>query len=295
MKSSLILGAILIAALPLTSTHAADAPPAKTTPAAAKPATTPVSAPAAPAPATDPKDVKDLKVTTPEKPASAFQLRVGIPAWASGISGDVGLKGVSGHVDVPFTSLLDHLDSIAPLSVDATYGKWGFHLDGQYVKLSEKFSPETFLLQSGTIEMEQAFANFNLSYKVVSTGPFSVDAFAGGRFNYMSLQGTLVSAKPKLLPSLDMGGDTSWVDPVLGINARVQVLKPVALIFTGDVGGFGVGSDLTYQALGGTEIQIARHFYTQIGYRYIHTDYSSGGAKYDVDMSGPEMQFGFNF
>ncbi len=235
----------------------------------------------------DPKDFKEVKLTKAEKMGSPWEFRMGIPAWASGISGTTGLKGVTGHVDVPFTALLDHLDAIAPLSLDARYGKWGVHVDGQYVKLSEQFHPDRFLLESGTVEMEQAFVNFDLNYRVVDTAPFTVEAFAGGRFNYMSLNGTLESARPRLVSDKNMGGDTDWCDPILGVNAKVQVSKPLSLIFTGDVGGFGVGSHLTYQLLGGVQIQVARNLYSQVAYRLIHTDYSSGGASYNVDMSGP--------
>jgi hypothetical protein len=63
----------------------------------------------------------------------------------------------------------------------------------------------------------------------------------------------------------------------------------------GDVGGFGVNSHITYQFYGGGELQIARHFYMDLGYRYLYTDYASGGFTYNVDMKGPEITFGGNF
>jgi hypothetical protein len=248
------------------------------------------------APSSDPKNLESISApqssTASESP---FKFRVGIPAWASGVSGDVGVRGVSGHFDVPFSSLFNHLDAIAPLSMDASYGKWGVHLDGQYVKLSENFSTQGTLFESGTLEMEQAFANFNINYRVVDSAPFTLVALVGARYNYLSLHGTLQSARPRLIENQDESGNVSWADPILGLNAKVQVAKPVALVFTGDVGGFGAASDLTYQLFGGAEVQLTRCFYTRTGYRYIYTDYSQGGSTYKMEMSGPEMEFGFNF
>ncbi len=85
------------------------------------------------------------------------------------------------------------------------------------------------------------------------------------------------------------------VDPIIGINASVQIAKPWALVFRGDVGGFGVGSNLNYQLFGATEVQVTRHFHIQTGYRYLYTDYSSGENSYKIDMSGPQIEFWLDF
>jgi hypothetical protein len=54
-----------------------------------------------------------------------------------------------------------------------------------------------------------------------------------------------------------------------------------------DIGGFGVGSELTWQAYGGLGWQVNRSLSTEIGYRYMDIDYDGGhGAKYNLAMSG---------
>ena len=67
------------------------------------------------------------------------------------------------------------------------------------------------------------------------------------------------------------------------------------MFLKGDIGGFGVSSDLTWTVYGGFEFQIARHFYTDIGCRYFGTDYKSGSFKYDVSLIGPQIELGVNF
>jgi hypothetical protein len=211
------------------------------------------------------------------------------------MSGDIGVRSTVGHIDVPFSSLWKNLDAIAPGSADVQYGKFGFHVDGQYAKLATNLNPKGRLIQSGTVELEQAFANFSVSYRVVDDGTFTVDPYIGGRFTYYRLHGVLESAHPRLFPSIDETGSTDWTDPVIGVSARAHVYKPFSVFFTGDVGGFGVASHLTGQAYGGGEVQITRCFYMDLGYRYIYDNYSSSRAEYKINMYGPQITFGLNF
>jgi hypothetical protein len=60
----------------------------------------------------------------------------------------------------------------------------------------------------------------------------------------------------------------------------------------GDAGGFGVGSQLTYQIYGGVGKEFKQKFDVLLGYRHLYVDYKNGGFLYDVHMSG--LQAGFN-
>jgi len=244
--------------------------------------------------ANDPKEITPELSQTPPA-ASPFQFDIGIPAWASAINGTVGIKGVSGTVNETFTSLWDHMDWVAPLAADVRYQKWGFHLDGQIVQLSETLNTRDILYLSGTVKMQQAFANFNVNYQVLDTERWKVNTSFGGRYNYLSLSGNLQSRFPALLPNKDETGSTSWVDPILGVDATVHVYKPLSLEMLGDVGGFGVGSHITYQFYGGAKVQMTRNLHMDVGYRYLYTNYSESGNTYNVDMKGPQLSFGANF
>jgi opacity protein-like surface antigen len=242
-------------------------------------------------------DPKEITPVLAEKPVSAspFQFDIGLPTWASGISGVTGVKGVQGNVSQSFSSIWHHLDYVIPLTMDLRYQKWGFHVDGQIVQLSQTFDTRGVLYLSNNLRMQQAFANFDLDYRVLDTDRWQVDPYIGGRYNYFSLAGDLQSRFPRIIPNFDETGSTSWVDPILGINAKVHVYKPFSLLMLGDVGGFGVGSHITYQFYGAGELQLTRNMFMDLGYRYLDTDYSSGGFTYDVDMKGPQITMGANF
>ena len=62
-----------------------------------------------------------------------------------------------------------------------------------------------------------------------------------------------------------------------------------------DIGGFGVGSDLTYQLLAGVNWQFARSVSAKAGYRYLYQDYRNNGFVWDMTASGFYFGAGFRF
>ncbi len=242
-------------------------------------------------------DPKEITPVVAEKPVSSnpFSFDVSIPTWASAINGVTGVKGVTGNVNQSFSSIWDHLDYVVPLAFDVRYQKFGFHVDGQIVQLAQTFNTRGLLFLSGTLKMQQAFCNFDLDYRVLDTDRWQIDPYIGGRYNYLSLSGNLNSRFPKVIPNFNANGSTSWVDPILGLNTKAHIYKPFSLIMLGDVGGFGVASHITYQFYGAGEVQLAKHVYMDLGYRYLYTNYNSGGFTYNVDMKGPELTIGGNF
>jgi hypothetical protein len=92
-------------------------------------------------------------------------------------------------------------------------------------------------------------------------------------------------------------GSVDWVDPFIGARLR-QVLAPGQnLTLRGDVGGFDVGSEFTWQVLATYDFQLCvTDRYTldgYLGYRALSVDYSQGSGnnryEFDVLMQGPVM------
>jgi len=84
-------------------------------------------------------------------------------------------------------------------------------------------------------------------------------------------------------------GALEWVDPFVGLRVRHQLAPGKELQFLGDVGGFGVGSDLTWQLFGGYSFDFAvwqTTLHGLVGYRALAVDYSQDGAasKNSVDL-----------
>ena len=85
------------------------------------------------------------------------------------------------------------------------------------------------------------------------------------------------------------------------IVARIksQPEQKFAYQLRGEIGGFGIGSDLAWQIQAYAGYRFSPLFEMTGGYRIISLDYENGRGTdrfmYDVDTSGPVIRFGFNF
>ncbi len=100
--------------------------------------------------------------------------------------------------------------------------------------------------------------------------------------------GTALTAA-MIATSIARADTIQWVDPVLGFRVRHQFTPNQQVFVRGDVGGFGLGSQISWQAVGAysyawqfTGYQIA----ALIGFRALGVDY--------VSPSGGIDAFGFN-
>ena len=87
----------------------------------------------------------------------------------------------------------------------------------------------------------------------------------------------------------------SWVDPIVGARARYNFSDRFYAIARADVGGFGVGSDITWQAYGAIGYQLTAHTTLELGYRHLYVDYADGNFSYDISTSGVQMAIGYRF
>ena len=72
-------------------------------------------------------------------------------------------------------------------------------------------------------------------------------------------------------------------------------LKKFSFDVMGDVGGFDVGSELTWQALPMLNWHFSKWGSIQAGYRWLFTDYSQGSGssqfRYNILTQGPQVGF----
>ncbi|HYZ73774.1 MAG TPA: hypothetical protein VE641_11890 [Chthoniobacterales bacterium] len=86
-----------------------------------------------------------------------------------------------------------------------------------------------------------------------------------------------------------------WFDPYIGVRARYNLSNAFYLTTKADVGGFGIGSDVTTQVSAGLGCQITRNVFSEVSFRYLYDDYDSGGLIYRVSTYGPELTLGLTF
>jgi hypothetical protein len=131
----------------------------------------------------------------------------------------------------------------------------------------------------------------------------AVDIYGGGRVWWQQIEASLALTAGLTIGDLTIsrgravadGGTVSWVDPFIGARLRHRFTPSTELVLKGDVGGFGVGSSFSWQAVGTINWDFARTermvWTALVGYRALSADYSRGAGatlyEYDIVMHGP--------
>ena len=97
-------------------------------------------------------------------------------------------------------------------------------------------------------------------------------------------------------------GDLEWVDPVVGLRVRHQIAPGKNLRLEGDIGGFGAGSEFSWQAVGVYSFMtqcLGMPLRADLGYRALYVDFSENGRfgenGLNVIQHGPLMGVTFNW
>jgi opacity protein-like surface antigen len=276
----------------------------------------------------------DISKETPAPPPQAWcetpeklEIRIGVPGWLAGVSGDVGVKGVVSDIDVRFDQLFRHLTHVpVALSADIRYQRWEFFGDGQYMEVGDSATLPGLLFTDATAHMKVGGAGAFAGYRLINCDKAWLTLFAGARYTHLEGDLSLVNngdARLVILRrllgirnKLDFSASTGWVDPVIGARGKVKIWKATSLYAEGDVGGFDANSgsayeihregrtimrdsvdssDWSYQLQGGLEFQISRWFWAQAGWRYLKYDFVKSGFTNKIDLNGPFIQSGINF
>jgi len=203
--------------------------------------------------------------------------------WAASIDGDLTVRGIKVDVEASFSDIAENLDGALMFHFEGLYKEhWGFFADLMYIRLNpdDESTPHGDI----SIDYEQTLAEMGGYYRY-TTGDHSVDGLGGLR--YTSLKGDL--GLPAPLPDVDQRKD--WLDPFFGARWIWRLTDKWDLRLRGDIGGFGIGSDLTWNAYGLIAFKPWKHVGFGGGYRALYQDYSTGSGShrfsYDATMYGP--------
>ncbi len=211
---------------------------------------------------------------------SGWRIRTAVYGWGTALDGDVTLRGNKAPADASFADLLDKLDFAFMGAAEVSNGEWGLLADVFYAELSVGNARGN---RSFSSEFSQFIGNFVITHNLIEDEETRLDIYAGARVN--SLDASL-DIQTNFIGTFSGSDDKSWVDPIIG--ARIQQELPNAFFvrMAGDIGGFGVSSDSTWQALAGLGYHLNDSSSVLLGYRGIGTDYQDGEFGYDVISHG---------
>lgn len=267
--------------------------------------------------------------STPEAAADRWRFQLTPYAWLPEMKGSATVRGMKQPVSLSLCDLfplVDEFDVIVPLQVEARHGRWKLWLDVQYMKMHDRLRQSIskqvgpiIVTANGTVNvnMRMLLTEFGVDYELFKlplgqdqARKLRFDVRAGGRYIYMksevgiAIQGAAqIGPGDVLVPigglARDSGGGREWIEPLVGAGVTLDINERLKLMARGDIGGFGLGSDLTWQVVGGVEWELCDWAAIFAGYRLLDIDFQEGSGQskfaFNVQMRGPYLAVIFRF
>jgi hypothetical protein len=260
------------------------------------------------------------QLAEPAPPLSQWQFSFTPYLWLPWISGDVVVKGRALDVAIDPADIINHLDwpSIVPAwmsYMEARRGPLSLFNDIVYTNVrggtgfsrtvNGRLATATFGgnvsadYQLAIIEAGGAYAIWSRGSQG-SPGSTAFDLLAGARYWHQEvdisadLTGTVALSGPLGLTisgsrAIAKSGSVDWVDPFVGARLRQQLTPGQEFVLRGDVGGFGAGSQFSWQAIATYNSPLCEIHGIPVdgyvGFRALSADFSqgSGRSKFEFD------------
>ncbi|EIM28445.1 hypothetical protein [Microvirga lotononidis] len=243
--------------------------------------------------------------------------------WLLALNGTETIRGRSVKVDASFADIVKASDTLVALMGDFearngpvslfTNAVWAnIGVDGNRIR-SRSLAPGVTgaLATSLSLDIDMAIIEAGAAYEVYRSGPLAFDLLAGARYWHQSADLSLAVTGAVSTADLDVvgsralahSGSVDWVDPMIGGRIRYTVSPGHELLLRGDIGGFGLGSDFSWQAIGAYGFELGTYqgvtFSGVVGYRALYVDYSQGEGRqryqYDMLQHGPVLGISARF
>ena len=201
------------------------------------------------------------------------------------MNGSSGVGPINASVDVSTKQVLDNLNIGFLGYVEASKGDFAFGIDTNYMNLDATPNAQRVNADVGQLAVQPM-----LFYRL---GP-SFELMAGARFNRITVE--LQSQLPIIG---DRKATQKWTDPIVGFRFQSPVAGNFGFGLLANIGGFGIGSDISYQVRPMVNFDISSSISIDAGYQWAYMDYKTGEGlrrfSYDVMTTGPILGVSFRF
>jgi hypothetical protein len=243
---------------------------------------------------------------------SDWALQVTPYMWATGLDGDISpfRRAPTLHVEKSFSDVMDDLNFGGFLNVWGRYDRFVLSGDIMYVNTTDSHAtgplpafqiPGLGVIPPGAsvdadVDTTEFMATLQGGYRVVDTPEFTLDALGGARFWYISNDVSVTATHP-LAGTISGSHEESfsWVDPVVGARLFFSLTDKLSVQAQADVGGFGVGSDITWSVLATVNYTFTDSLSVSAGYKVLDVDYEKDGHVFDTRLSGPVLGLTYRF
>jgi opacity protein-like surface antigen len=203
-------------------------------------------------------------------------------------------SGLNGDFSAGISDILEALNFGAFGTVSRNYGEFGILADLQYSNIGTEATlggPFGTVLKNGT---KLTIVTLAGTYRVVDDEASYLDILAGARF--VSTDVTLSTTRTLPVPvTRNASADDTFVDPIVGIRGALPLSARWSVQAMANVGGFGVGSEFSWEAYLGASYAISSAFVADLGFRFLSIDRAADRLDYDLQMFGPVAGITYRF
>lgn len=209
--------------------------------------------------------------------------------WFGALNGQLGAGRVESDFDISTSDIFSNLNMAFMIYGEVRYKRFGIAVDWLTMNLGME---GTRPITGGRVRLDPkiTFLETSFLYSLVHTEKWSADVRVGVRSWWM--KSTLEADRILDLEPVRVEADKSWVDPIIGMNAVFLPHEKWPVTARFDIGGFGAGSEFSWNVQAGAGFRFARSWTVLLQYRALGVDYrkgesgSSGYFKFDAKIFG---------
>jgi hypothetical protein len=222
--------------------------------------------------------------------------------WGAGLNGDVQIGRVEADVDLSFIDIIKDFAFGGMLYAEARKARYGFFTNLFFVRTTDDSSGRIDI----DVKTETAQIALGGFYRVLEWQwgesdagrplRFAVEPLAGVRWSYLRAEVEFSGGGAFNLPQADRS--ENFFDPIVGLRLGSDLSERWLTFASADVGGFGVGSDYSWNVQGYVSYRLAVFGVpasVNLGYRALHQKYQDGDFKWDVTQKGPIIGMAYQF
>jgi hypothetical protein len=153
-------------------------------------------------------------------------------------------------------------------------------------------TPVDYVLQNVHLHFGYVSGDLTAGHHFVFNEKLEIAAMAGFKLIYFDIKGST-----SLIGKVDFTGERNfiWIDPVFATRIKYKPHKRVEIAAYTDIGGFILGNELNWQAIGTANFIVSKWFLASLGYRVWGIKVNQEGALYNGRISGAIVRLGFQF
>lgn len=221
--------------------------------------------------------------------ANEWNHSLSIYGWFPALDSTISTTFGDLDMSVSAKDLISNLDMALMGAYEINNGQWGFVGDLFYSDISAN-KPGALGFASADLDLKLIILNGFATYRVSQTSTSAIDVYGGLRAYDMMIDGQFNGgANPSF------GGSDTWIDPVIGIRGNWSISEKWGFSAVVDLGGFGIGSEMSGQFLGTFDYALKDQWELRFGYRYLAIDKPISGRDARIDLHGPIFGATYSF